>query len=262
MDYIEIIAIFFLIVAILILVYYFVLANSTSFNGLNLKVPSLNSESVEMPSSAKSVNRTFDDDFLKELKQKYSEYEFILPLGSNGEKMSKSIGNVVDPVEILAKHGLTPFRYYFLRHASTTEDSDFTWDKYEAAYNELANDLGNLVQRLATLAKKNGLKGQSVELVDLPEFDERMTKYEFNFAFEILWKQIMDLNKRIDEEKPWALAKTDPAKAAEVLNDIIKSLLETNKRLAIFIPDTAKAIEEIFSADEIVPPATPLFPKN
>ena len=180
----------------------------------------------------------------------------------NGEKMSKSIGNVIDPVEILGKHGLVPFRYYFLRHASTTEDADFTWDKYEAAYNELANDLGNLVQRLATLAKKNGLKGQSVELVDLPEFDERMTKYEFNFAFEILWKQIMDLNKRIDEEKPWALAKTDPAKAAEVLNDIIKSLLETNKRLAIFIPDTAKAIEEIFGTDEIVPPATPLFPKN
>jgi len=179
-----------------------------------------------------------------------------------GEKMGKSIGNVIDPAVILAKHGLVPFRYYFTRHASTTEDADFTWEKYEAAYNELANDLGNLVQRLATLAKKNGLKGQQVELPELPEFDERMSKYEFNFAFEILWKQIMDLNKRIDEEKPWALAKTDPEKAVAVLNDIIKSLLETNSRLAIFIPDTAKAIDEIFGADEIVPPATPLFPKN
>ena len=179
----------------------------------------------------------------------------------NGEKMSKSIGNVIDPVEILGKHGLVPFRYYFLRHASTTEDADFTWEKYEAAYNELANDLGNLVQRLSTLAKKNEIAGQQGELKDLPEFDERMQKYEFNFAFEILWKQIMDLNKRIDEEKPWALAKTDPAKAKEVLISLIKDLLDTNKRLAIFIPDTAEQIEAIFTAEQITPPETPLFPK-
>ena len=179
----------------------------------------------------------------------------------NGEKMSKSIGNVIDPVEILGKHGLVPFRYYFLRHASTTDDADFTWEKYEAAYNELANDLGNLVQRLSTLAKKNEIAGQQGELKDLPEFDERMQKYEFNFAFEILWKQIMDLNKRIDEEKPWALAKTDPAKAKEVLISLIKDLLDTNKRLAIFIPDTAEQIEAIFTAEQITPPETPLFPK-
>ena len=178
-----------------------------------------------------------------------------------GEKMSKSIGNVIAPEEILGKHGLVPFRYYFTRHASTTDDADFTWDKYEAAYNELANDLGNLVQRLATLAKKNEIAGQQGELKDLPEFDERMEKYEFNFAFEFLWKQIMDLNKRIDEEKPWALAKTDPEKAKEVLISIIKSLLDINKRLAIFIPDTAEKIDAIFTAEQIVPPETPLFPK-
>ena len=179
----------------------------------------------------------------------------------NGEKMSKSIGNVIDPVEILGKHGLVPFRYYFLRHASTTDDADFTWEKYEAAYNELANDLGNLVQRLATLAKKNEIAGQQGELKALPEFDERMNKYEFNFAFEILWKQIMDLNKRIDEEKPWALAKTDPDKAKAVLVALIKDLLDINQRLVIFIPDTAARIEEIFTAAQIVPPETPLFPK-
>ncbi len=179
----------------------------------------------------------------------------------NGEKMSKSIGNVIDPVEILGKHGLVPFRYYFLRHASTTDDADFTWEKYEAAYNELANDLGNLVQRLATLAKKNEIAGQQGELKDLPEFDERMQKYEFNFAFEILWKQIMDLNKRIDEEKPWALAKTDPDKAKAVLVALTKDLLDINQRLVIFIPDTATRIDEIFTAAQIVPPETPLFPK-
>jgi methionyl-tRNA synthetase len=179
----------------------------------------------------------------------------------NGEKMSKSIGNVIDPVEILEKHGIVPFRYFFIRHASTTDDSDFTWEKYESSYNELANDLGNLVQRLATLAKKNALVGTEGELVDDSEFDSRMEKYEFNYAFDILWKQIQDLNKRIDEEKPWALAKTDPAKAKEVLTDIIQSLLNINTRLAIFIPETAKSIADIFGAKEIVPPSTPLFPK-
>ncbi len=179
----------------------------------------------------------------------------------NGEKMSKSIGNVIAPDEILEKHGVIPFRYYFLRHASTTEDADFTWEKYEASYNELANDLGNLVQRLATLAKKNEIAGIKAEQKDAPEFDSRMDKYEFNFAFDILWSEIQNLNKRIDEEKPWALAKTDPKKAKAVLAELIQELVNTNLRLAIFLPDTAAKIANIFGAKQITPPATPLFPK-
>ena len=180
----------------------------------------------------------------------------------NGEKMSKSIGNVVDPVEILDKHGLTPFRYFFLRHASTTDDADFTWDKYEASYNELANDLGNLVQRLATLCKKNGIAGRTVHKVENADFDSRMQKYEFNFAFDILWDGISELNKRIDNEKPWALAKTNPEQAKEVLQKLVDDLLTINDRLALFLPDCAQQIEDIFTASEIQPPVTPLFPKN
>ncbi len=180
----------------------------------------------------------------------------------NGEKMSKSIGNVVDPTEILDKHGLVPLRYYFLRHASTTDDSDFTWDKYEAAYNELANDLGNLVQRLATLCKKNAIAGRKVIHRDEPDFDAKMEAYEFNFAFDLLWKQISDLNKRIDAEKPWALAKTNPEQAKEVLASLVDELLTINERLAIFIPTTSRQIEDIFTDTNITPPSTPLFPKN
>ena len=180
----------------------------------------------------------------------------------NGEKMSKSIGNVIDPQEILDKHGLAPFRYYFLRHASTTDDSDFTWDKYEAAYSELANDLGNLVQRLAVLCKKNSIAGQKVEKRPNHDFDSRMEKYEFNFAFDILWDGISELNKRIDAEKPWALAKTDPNKAKEVLVKLVADLLAINDRLSIFLPDISAKIAEIFTAKEIQPPVTPLFPKN
>ena len=182
----------------------------------------------------------------------------------NGEKMSKSIGNVIAPEEILEKHGLTPFRYYFLRHASTTDDADFTWEKYEASYNELANDLGNLVQRLATLCKKNGIDRLELPAGDYHdgEFDERMQNYEFNVAFDLIWSDIQGLNKRIDEEKPWALAKEDPAKAKACLSSLVRDLLVANKYLAIFLPDTSKQISEVFEAENIEPPKTPLFPKN
>ena len=180
----------------------------------------------------------------------------------DGFKMSKSIGNVIAPEEIIEKHGLMPFRYYFLRHGSTTEDVDFTWDKYEAGYNELANDLGNLVQRLATLCGKNDVNGIKVTETENKEFDERMEKFEFNFAFDILWGQIQDLNKRIDEEKPWSVAKENPEKAKEILHSLTQDLVNICPRLEIFIPDTAKKIVEIFTAKEISAPKTPLFPKN
>ena len=183
----------------------------------------------------------------------------------NGEKMSKSIGNVVDPQDILAKHGLAPFRYYFLRHASTTDDSDFTWEKYEAAYQELANDLGNLVQRLATLCQKNKL---SVDFSFKPadydaDFRTHMDKYEFNVAFDKIWSKIAELNKRIDAEKPWALAKTNPDQAKEVLASLVEDLLTVNHYLEIFLPDVAEKITDIFDKKDIIlPPKTPLFPKN
>ena len=133
---------------------------------------------------------------------------FIL---ANGQKMSKSIGNVIDPIDVLERYGLDAFRYYFLRHADTFVDSDFTWEKFENAYNnELANDLGNLVQRLATLAKKNEIKlGKEPEFKFDDGYTELMNKFEFSKAFDYVWEKVQDLNKRIDEEKPWNLAKTN-----------------------------------------------------
>ena len=181
----------------------------------------------------------------------------------NGEKMSKSIGNVIAPEEILSKHDLDPFRYYFLRHAPTTDDADFTWEKYEASYNELANDLGNLVQRLATLCKKNeiaSLKPLAVDLDD--EFKKHMDAYAFNVAFDYAWSKVQDLNRQIDAAKPWELAKTDPAKAKSVLKDIASQLLAVSQMLEIFIPTTAKKIQDVFTATQILPPSTPLFPRG
>lgn len=182
---------------------------------------------------------------------------------ADGQKMSKSIGNVVNPVDVLERYGVDGFRYYFLKHVDTFNDSDFTWEKYDNAYNnELANDLGNLVQRLATLACKN-----EVRMNDEPEFvfDKAYTKmmdgFEFSRAFEYVWQKIQSINKEIDEQKPWMLAKSgEKEKLEKCLTGLIGELLQANYMLSPFMPDVSDKIFEIF-AGEIKPPAVPLFPK-
>lgn len=183
---------------------------------------------------------------------------------ANGQKMSKSIGNVIDPVEVLDRHGLPAFRYYFLRHVDSFDDSDFTYDKYDAAYNgELANDLGNLVQRLATLCKKNSVPGVSIDAKLDPEFVSLMDKYEFSRAFDYAWGKVQALNKRIDAEKPWELAKKgDPDEAKAVLQSMASDLLTAAHHLQVFLPETAEKINQVFTAEQILPPAAPLFPKS
>ena len=183
---------------------------------------------------------------------------------SNGQKMSKTIGNVVNPLDVLEKHGVDAFRYYFLRHVDTFLDSDFTWEKFEEAYsNELANDLGNLVQRLATLMKKNGLSFALEEKLKFSdEYVELMEKFEFAKAFDLVWEKIRGVNRRIDEEKPWELAKKgEPQILFNCLNSLVIDLLRANYELSPFLPNVAVRISEIFSG-EVEPPETPLFPKD
>lgn len=184
----------------------------------------------------------------------------------DGQKMSKTIGNVVDPIDVLNKHGVDAFRYYFLRHIDTFSDSDFTWEKFEAAYNnELANDLGNLVQRLATLANKNHIivDNQSLEYEFDNEYIGYMDKFEFSKAFDYVWEKVQELNKRIDDEKPWVLAKNgEVEKTQKCLLGLIGDLLNVNYMLSPFIPGTTSRIYEVFAGEEIAPPKTPLFPKD
>jgi methionyl-tRNA synthetase len=186
---------------------------------------------------------------------------FIL---ANGQKMSKSVGNVVDPVEVLDKYGLDAFRYYFLRHVDTFSDGDFTWEKYDTAYaNELANDLGNLVQRLATLASKNDIKLGKRAPSELPiEYRELMDAYEYARAFDFAWDKVQKINRDIDEAKPWSLAKNgEVEKLQECMTGLICDLLDANEMLTPFLPTACEKIRAIF-ADPIVPPETPLFPKQ
>ena len=183
---------------------------------------------------------------------------------ANGQKMSKSIGNVVDPIEVIDKYGVDAFRYFFLRHIDTFMDSDFTWEKFENSYNnELANDLGNLVQRLSALANKNKLSEVEIKLESLPEeYNKLMCDFEFSKAFDYAWSRVQDINRRIDEKKPWSIIKTEGMdEFKKCMSELINELLNANQMLVPFMPNVTEKIKAIFEAP-IIPPEFPLFPKQ
>lgn len=94
-------------------------------------------------------------------------------------------------------------------------------------------------------------------------FTQLMDKFEFSKAFDYAWSKVQELNKRIDEEKPWELAKNGKnEKAKAVLQQMVQALLAANAMLSVFLPETSEKIETIFTAEQILPPETPLFPKQ
>jgi len=185
----------------------------------------------------------------------------------NGEKMSKSIGNVVAPSEIVEKYGADAFRYFFLRHIPSYNDGDFSWELFEKAYNnELANELGNAVQRTSAMIMKyqNGIIGQIPEAShDSAPVSRAMEDCRFDRAFDEIWEQVRGLNQYIDEEKPWQIAKeNDEQHLQEVLAYQVSCLLEIADLLTPLLPQTAEKIKHVFEKGVIQPSEGTLFPKH
>ncbi|MCA9341168.1 methionine--tRNA ligase [Candidatus Saccharibacteria bacterium] len=202
------------------------------------------------------------------LPQKILAHGFI---NIGGGKISKTVGNIVSPDEIIDTYGLDAFRYFFSMHIPTQEDGDFTWEKFEKAYNgELANDLGNLVFRVGNMINRYqaGVIGDAPQGEhDMQEYHEAMKNLEFNKAIDSVWATVRSLNKYIDDVKPWMLAKnkdTDQdaeGHLSEVLSHCVGNLLQIGDLLVPFMPNTANAIHNTFESGIVKLPEGVLFPK-
>lgn len=189
-----------------------------------------------------------------------------------GAKMSKTVGNVVDPMEIIQDYGLDAFRYYFARHIPTLDDGDFTWEKFEAAYNgELANELGNLVSRVSKMVSnyQAGVVGDGIKAEhDGANYTAAMRSLEFNKALDDVWLTIRSLNQYLESVKPWMVAKqreTDPdaeAHLAEILSHAVGTLQQIAYLLEPFMPDAAASITATFKDGVIHDQGSVLFPKK
>lgn len=185
----------------------------------------------------------------------------------DGKKMSKSLGNYVAPDDILEKYGTDPFRYFFLRHIPSYEDGDFNWAAFDAAYNnELANELGNAVQRTAAMIGKyqGGLIGDIPEAEhDIGPYEYALNEFRFDRALDYVWEQVRGLNQYIDETKPWVIAKSgDEEHLREVLAYQASALLEIADLLEPFMPNAATDIRNVFIEGVVRPIEGTLFPKQ
>jgi len=188
-----------------------------------------------------------------------------------GAKMSKTVGNVVDPIEIIDGYGADAFRYFFARHIPTQDDGDFTWEKFETAYNtELGNDLGNLVQRVAMMIGRYqaGVIGDAPQAEhDMKPYRDAMDSLHFNEALNAVWANVRSLNQYLENVKPWEVAKQrEKDKDAEehlseILATAVGTLMQIADMLVPFMPQTASAIHKTFETGVIVDQGGVLFPK-
>ncbi len=179
----------------------------------------------------------------------------------NGEKMSKSIGNVIDPVELIEKYGADALRLYFLKHLSPFADGDFAEGKFKEAYNsDLANGLGNLVSRITKLCEQNNFKYKHVSKGVGSSFDiEVLTKnFKFNEALSMIWDNIKGADSWITKNEPWKIK--DKEKLQKELNIYSGLLCGIADSLKAYLPETAEKILKNFDGSKVKASA-PLFPR-
>lgn len=173
---------------------------------------------------------------------------------SDGQKMSKSIGNVVDPIELINKWGTDALRYYLLREIPTLDDGDYSEARFIESYNSgLANDLGNLLSRTLTMAHKSvgGITPSPARLDDRINIgniheliDIKMTDFGIDHSLDAIWGAVSSLNQFVDTTKPWQLAKESDPSLAGVLYNLLESLRHLSIALYPFLPTTSDRIRK------------------
>jgi methionyl-tRNA synthetase len=180
-------------------------------------------------------------------------------INSGGEKMSKSLGNVINPLTLVEEYGTEAVRYFLLRHVHPFEDSDVTHEKIKEAYNAgLANGLGNLASRILTLSEKYLEKCPEIEEVsDFTEYFKFFEQFEINKAVDYIWNEIGELDKSIQETEPFKVVKVDALKGKELISEMVKKLYRIARMLNPIMPETNATLKALIKANK--KPEKPLF---
>ena len=186
---------------------------------------------------------------------------------SGGRKMSKTLGNIIDPSALIDEYGADAVRYYLARHVSPFEDGDLTHEHFKEAYNgNLSNGLGNQVARIMKLAQEHLDKPVDLPqeaLVLQPAFKEFMEAFKVNDATALIWEHVAKADSYIQETQPFKLVKSedpaDRARAKGILSDLVVHLVRIATHLAPIMPETS---EKILAAvkENTMPPS--LFPRK
>lgn len=178
----------------------------------------------------------------------------------DGQKMSKTLGNVIDPVELVSEWGADASRYFIISAVKFGEDGDLQVSKFSDLYNgDLANGLGNLLQRTIKLSEKAGLKIEPQE-AEFKEVDLAIEQLRLDEGLKIIWAEIRAANKLIEDTKPWELIgnESQSEKLNNVLTSCYRSLEKVAAGLAPYLPETSAKIVTQLKAQK----AEVLFPKK
>ncbi len=173
-----------------------------------------------------------------------------------GKKMSKSLGNVIDPFDLIQRYGVDSVRYYLSREILANEDGDLTEEKFKEAYNaNLANGLGNLVARIMKMASTYLEACPELPEKSIPEnFEEAMNNFEINKAADIVWQKISELDGKIQTTQPFKLVKTDKETAIKIIKELVVNLYTIARMLNPIMPATSAIIKSTVKANKMPEP--------